>query len=296
MLQHVVIGDAAVALLVLAVRGPLVFFLLPRFALRPLARLRLLRGLLSFPAPTGGQLRPLGARLRRLACADRVRRGSRPPARARRRARLLRSRRPPRLDAARRSGSAQPPARRPARRLRRRPLPRRPGAGRRADLQRTPLPGVRGARLSTSMPPPQSARSLPSDDGHRDEELAGEKRRVVGKVRKRQVIHHRQVGQAHVLVPELPDVVPVGVVHEVDRLGECLAPGSVASGKACPTFVLTVERIRPARAPARQSPERTHLLARSHPYRASRSQRGSFRSTAARALHLPKKSLQCLRQ
>ena len=48
MLQHVVIGDAAPALLVLAVRGPLCVFLLPRDVLRPPARLRWLRWLLSF--------------------------------------------------------------------------------------------------------------------------------------------------------------------------------------------------------------------------------------------------------
>jgi putative membrane protein len=48
MLQHVLIGDAAVALLVVAVRGPLVFFLLPPPILRPLAPLRPLRAALSF--------------------------------------------------------------------------------------------------------------------------------------------------------------------------------------------------------------------------------------------------------
>jgi cytochrome c oxidase assembly factor CtaG len=47
MLQHVLIGDAAVALLVLAVRGPLLFFLLPPGVLRPLASFRPLRRLLS---------------------------------------------------------------------------------------------------------------------------------------------------------------------------------------------------------------------------------------------------------
>ena len=47
MLQHVLIGDAAIALLVVAVRGPLVFFLLPPGVLRPLAALRPLRALLS---------------------------------------------------------------------------------------------------------------------------------------------------------------------------------------------------------------------------------------------------------
>lgn len=47
MLQHVLIGDAAVALLVVAVRGPLLFFLLPPPVLRPLASFRPLRALLS---------------------------------------------------------------------------------------------------------------------------------------------------------------------------------------------------------------------------------------------------------
>lgn len=48
MLQHVLIGDTAVALLVVAVRGPLVFFLLPPSVLRPLAAFRPLRAPLSF--------------------------------------------------------------------------------------------------------------------------------------------------------------------------------------------------------------------------------------------------------
>jgi putative membrane protein len=55
MLQHVLIGDAAVALLVVAVRGPLVFFLLPPALLRPLAGLRPLRSALRL------LLRPLVA-------------------------------------------------------------------------------------------------------------------------------------------------------------------------------------------------------------------------------------------
>lgn len=46
MLQHVLIGDAAIALLVVAVRGPLVFFLLPPSVLKPLASFRPLRSLL----------------------------------------------------------------------------------------------------------------------------------------------------------------------------------------------------------------------------------------------------------
>jgi cytochrome c oxidase assembly factor CtaG len=47
MLQHVLIGDAAPALLVTAVRGPLLFFLLPPALLRPLASFRPLRAFLS---------------------------------------------------------------------------------------------------------------------------------------------------------------------------------------------------------------------------------------------------------
>ena len=48
MVQHVLIGDAAVALLVVAARGPLVFFLLPPPVLGPLAALAPLRATLSF--------------------------------------------------------------------------------------------------------------------------------------------------------------------------------------------------------------------------------------------------------
>ena len=47
MLQHVLIGDAAPALLLVAVRGPLLFFLLPPVVLRPLAAFRPLRAVLS---------------------------------------------------------------------------------------------------------------------------------------------------------------------------------------------------------------------------------------------------------
>ena len=46
MLQHVLIGDAAPLLLVLAVRGPLVFFLLPPAVLKPLAASQPLRAFL----------------------------------------------------------------------------------------------------------------------------------------------------------------------------------------------------------------------------------------------------------
>jgi cytochrome c oxidase assembly factor CtaG len=48
MLQHVIIGDLAVALAIVALRGPLVFFLIPAAALGALARLDWLRTGLAF--------------------------------------------------------------------------------------------------------------------------------------------------------------------------------------------------------------------------------------------------------
>ena len=48
MLEHVLIGDLAAALLLVAIRGPLTFFLLPRWVLRPLARMASLRPLLGY--------------------------------------------------------------------------------------------------------------------------------------------------------------------------------------------------------------------------------------------------------
>lgn len=48
MLQHTLLGDLGPALLVTAVRGPLVFFLLPPVVLAPLARVRPLRSVLAF--------------------------------------------------------------------------------------------------------------------------------------------------------------------------------------------------------------------------------------------------------
>jgi putative membrane protein len=48
MLQHMLVGDAAPALLLVALRGPLVFFLLPGALLTFLARLRPLREALAF--------------------------------------------------------------------------------------------------------------------------------------------------------------------------------------------------------------------------------------------------------
>ena len=48
MLEHVLIGDAAVALAIVAIRGPLTFFLLPRSILAAAARLGPLRAFLRF--------------------------------------------------------------------------------------------------------------------------------------------------------------------------------------------------------------------------------------------------------
>ena len=48
MLQHVLIGDVAPALLVVALRGPLTFFLLPRAVLKRVARIATLRSLLGW--------------------------------------------------------------------------------------------------------------------------------------------------------------------------------------------------------------------------------------------------------
>jgi cytochrome c oxidase assembly factor CtaG len=48
MLQHVLLGDAAPALALVALRGPLLFFVLPAPILRLLGRRRLLRGTLAF--------------------------------------------------------------------------------------------------------------------------------------------------------------------------------------------------------------------------------------------------------
>ena len=48
MLEHVLIGDAAVAVAIVAMRGPLIFFFLPPWILGPLARLGPLRRFLGF--------------------------------------------------------------------------------------------------------------------------------------------------------------------------------------------------------------------------------------------------------
>jgi cytochrome c oxidase assembly factor CtaG len=48
MLEHVLIGDLAPALLLVAIRGPLTFFLLPAWVLRPLAGIAPLRAFLGY--------------------------------------------------------------------------------------------------------------------------------------------------------------------------------------------------------------------------------------------------------
>src|SRR5205823_12226771 len=48
MLQHVLIGDLGIALVVAAVRGPLLVFMLPPLVLAPLARDRDVRAIVSF--------------------------------------------------------------------------------------------------------------------------------------------------------------------------------------------------------------------------------------------------------
>jgi len=48
MLQHVLLADLGIALVLLALRGPLTFFFLPRDLLAPLARARAARGALAF--------------------------------------------------------------------------------------------------------------------------------------------------------------------------------------------------------------------------------------------------------
>jgi cytochrome c oxidase assembly factor CtaG len=48
MLQHVLVGDVAPALALVALRGPLLFFLLPGDVLRPISRMHRLRRLLAF--------------------------------------------------------------------------------------------------------------------------------------------------------------------------------------------------------------------------------------------------------
>jgi putative membrane protein len=56
MLEHVLIGDLGIALIVVALRGPLLFFFLPAAVLGPLARARPIRGLFAFLVRPGVSL------------------------------------------------------------------------------------------------------------------------------------------------------------------------------------------------------------------------------------------------
>ena len=67
MLQHVLIADLGVALALVAVRGPLSMFFIPRDLLAPLARMQPLRRAPVFPAPPAGRGGALARRARRVA-------------------------------------------------------------------------------------------------------------------------------------------------------------------------------------------------------------------------------------
>jgi putative membrane protein len=56
MLEHVLIGDLGIALILVALRGPLLFFFLPAAVLGPLARARPIRGLFAFLVRPGVSL------------------------------------------------------------------------------------------------------------------------------------------------------------------------------------------------------------------------------------------------
>ena len=65
MLQHVLIGDLGIALMVAAVRGPLLVFLLPSRVLGPIARDRDVRAVLVVSAAAAGRVHDSGPRLSR---------------------------------------------------------------------------------------------------------------------------------------------------------------------------------------------------------------------------------------
>ena len=119
MLQHVLIGDVAPALALVALRGPLVLFLLPPFVLGPLARVGPAAPHARLPDPPAGRARRLGARVRALARPGGLRLHAHAPERARPRAPVVLHRRDPRLDAARRPGPPRRAVRRARTRLRR---------------------------------------------------------------------------------------------------------------------------------------------------------------------------------
>ena len=109
MLQHVLIADLGIALTVVAVRGPLTVFFLPRDLLVPLARVGWLRRLLRFLLRPGISYARLGRRARLLARPALLRGRAAPSRLARPHAPELHRRRPARLDADHRP-VAPPPA------------------------------------------------------------------------------------------------------------------------------------------------------------------------------------------
>ena len=118
MLQHVLIADLGVALALVAVRGPLSMFFLPRDLLAPLARRQALRRVLSFLLRPRVAVAALARRPRRMASPRPVRRGAPASARAPPGAPLARGRGRARLDAHRRPCRARAPERQRAHRAR----------------------------------------------------------------------------------------------------------------------------------------------------------------------------------
>ncbi len=155
MLQHVLIGDAAAVLLVLAVRGPLLFFLLPPALLRPLAGFRPLRVSPLDAAAPARHPRPLGGRDPRLARSAPLRLRGRAPVRSRPRAPELRRDGAARVDAARRPGSPRARSAAPAAD----PLRARDAGSRPAGRGRAPLQLERALRELCAAPPTGSSAS-----------------------------------------------------------------------------------------------------------------------------------------
>ena len=109
MLQHMLIGDAAPALILLALRGPLLFFIVPAAVLRAVRPRRTAASGARLPAPARRRPVRVGDRLRRRGTFPSPTTSRSATDRARGRARLVRARRLPRLEPADRS-RAPPPA------------------------------------------------------------------------------------------------------------------------------------------------------------------------------------------
>ena len=107
MLQHVLIGDAGPALLLLAVRGPLLAFMLPAAAIRFTGRHSAAHATVDRLGTPAVGARGLGGGDGGLARPGALRRRAEPTLAPRPRARELRRRRLPRLDAAHRPGRSR---------------------------------------------------------------------------------------------------------------------------------------------------------------------------------------------